>query len=113
MSIASSPLGRPVSEETRLKISNSLKGRSLSELVREKMSFSRSDETKKILSEQRKGRVGTFSGKQHSEETKKKMSEVHGTKVEVFNKDTLETIIYPSYAKAAEALGCGEGVISY
>jgi group I intron endonuclease len=118
LSIASSSLGRPVSEETRLKISNSLKGRSIPELVRQKMSLSRigkvfSDETKKILSEQRKGKDSPFLGKQHSIETKNKMSEAHGTKVEVLNKDTLETIIYPSYAKAAEAIGCAESTIRY
>jgi len=43
----------------------------------------------------------------------KKMSEGIGSKVEVFNKDTLETKIYPSNIKAAEALACSESTIRY
>lgn len=118
LSIANSSLGRAVSEETRFKISNSLKGRSITELVKQKMSLSRqgkvfSDETKKILSDLRKGKDSPFLGKQHSVDTRKKMSEAHGSKVEVFNKDTLETIIFPSNYKAAEAIGCSESTIRY
>ena len=41
------------------------------------------------------------------------MSEGIGSKVEVFNKDTLETKIYPSNIKAAEALACSESTIRY
>ncbi|KAF3079962.1 hypothetical protein TWF569_002834 [Orbilia oligospora] len=47
-------------------------------------------------------------GKLHSENTKKKMSEVLGSKVEVFNIETNETIIYSSIRKTAEALGCSD-----
>lgn len=36
-----------------------------------------SDETKKKMSESRKGRLGPMKGKHHSEETKRKMAEVH------------------------------------
>lgn len=116
--IASSSLGNILSDETKLKISNSLKGRCLSEEVKEKMSISRtgrifSVETKNKLSELRKGKPSPFLGKTHSEETRKKMSEGIGSKVEVFNKDTLETKIYPSNIKAAEALACSESTIRY
>ena len=65
------------------------------------------------MSEIRKGKPGWFTGKTHSEETRKKMSEGIGSKVEVFNKDTLETKIYPSNIKAAEALACSESTIRY
>ena len=116
--IASSSLGNILSEETKLKISDSLKGRCLSDEVKEKMSISRtgkifSVETKNKLSELRKGKSSPFLGKTHSEETRKKMSERIGSKIEVFNKDTLETNIYPSNIKAAEALACSEYTIRY
>lgn len=70
-------------------------------------------ETKNKLSELRKGKSSPFLGKTHSEETRKKMSEGIGSKVEVFNKDTLETKIFPSNIKAAEALACSESTIRY
>jgi hypothetical protein len=41
------------------------------------------------------------------------MSESIGSKLEVFYKDTLETKIYPSNIKAAEALSCSESTIRY
>lgn len=106
-------IGRIFSEETKMKVSKSLKGRFLSEETKQKMSLSRrgkklSEKTKKILSELRKGKTGSFLGRQHSEETKQKMSEVHGSKVEVLNIETNETTIYSSNYKAAEALDCSE-----
>ena len=118
LSVASSSLGKLHSEETKSKISITLKGRSLSEETKEKMSITRtgkrfSEETKNKLSELRIGKPSPFAGKTHSEETRKKMSEGIGSKVEVFNKDTLETKIYPSNIKAAEALACSESTIRY
>jgi hypothetical protein len=64
-----------LSEETRQKISEALKGKHPSAESRQKMSEAqkgkpRSPETRQKLSEAHKG-------KHHSEETKKKMSEVH------------------------------------
>ena len=44
---------------------------------------------------------------------KKRMSDNIGSKVEVFNKDTLETHIYPSISKAAEALARTASTIGY
>lgn len=41
------------------------------------------------------------------------MSESIGSKVEVFNNETLETNIYSSNIKAAEALACSESTIRY
>lgn len=41
------------------------------------------------------------------------MIEALGSKAEVFNKDTLETIIYSSNYKAAEAIGCSESTVRY
>jgi group I intron endonuclease len=118
LSVASSSLGKLHSSGTKSKISNTLKGRSLSEETKVKMSITRtgkifSDETKNKLSELRRGKPSPFEGKTHSDETRKKMSEGIGSKVEVFNKDTLETKIYPSNIKAAEALACSESTIRY
>ena len=39
--------------------------------------YSHSDETKKKMSESRKGRIGPMVGKKHSDETKEKMSKSH------------------------------------
>ena len=41
------------------------------------------------------------------------MSEALGSKVEVFNQNTLETTIYFSNYKAVEAIGCSESTICY
>lgn len=81
LSLASSSLGKLHSEETKLKISNSLKGRSLSKEVKEKMSIARtgkifSEETKNKLSEFRRGKPSPFTGKTHSDETRKKWAKV-------------------------------------
>lgn len=54
-----------VSEETKLKISETNKGRLFSE------------ETKQKISKANKGHIGWNKGKKHSEETKKKISESH------------------------------------
>jgi len=64
-------------EETKRKISESLKGRKLSEEHKRKISElhkgkKHSEETKKKMSE---SMIGKNKGKKHSEETKKKMSE--------------------------------------
>jgi group I intron endonuclease len=60
------------------------------------------------------GRTGEnhpMFGKAHSEETKAKISAANGSKVQVINKETDETIIYPSNYKAAEALSTSETTI--
>nr|YP_009072328.1 GIY-YIG endonuclease [Sclerotinia borealis]AHX82992.1 GIY-YIG endonuclease [Sclerotinia borealis] len=115
---ASSSLGRLTSEETKQKISESLKGRSLSVEIKEKMSASQkgkifSEETRRKLSELRLGKDSPFLGKQHSEETKLKMSVAIGDKIKVFNTESQETIIYNSNFKAAEALNCSDWTIRY
>jgi len=105
-------------EETKFKISNSLKGKSHLEETKQKMSESRtgkifSDETKKILSDLRTGKDSPFLNKSHTEETKLKMSEATCSKVDVFNKETNQTTIYSSNYKAAEAIGCSEFTVRY
>lgn len=110
---AGSSLGRILSEETKMKISNYFKGRPISEVAKQKMSESRTgkkftEETKKKLSELQKGKPGPFLGKQHSEETKQKMSEAIGSKVEVLNIETNETTIYSSNFQAAKVLDCSD-----
>lgn len=113
---AGSSLGRVTSEHTKLKISKALTGRSLSEEVKQKRSLSQkgrtySEETRQLFREQRLGKDSLFLGKKHTEETKLKMSEALGDKIEVFNTETKETIIYNSNYKAAEALNCSEATI--
>ena len=65
-------------EESRRKLSESLKGRTLSEETKEKMSKAHqniSDETRKKLSEARKGEKNPLFGKHLSDETRRKISE--------------------------------------
>lgn len=57
------------SEETKRKISESLKGK-----ISPRKGVNLSEETKRKLSESHKGKKGTFTGKHHSEESRKKMS---------------------------------------
>lgn len=126
--VANSSLGNLHTEETNIKISNSLKGKSLSCAsyeTNQKMSESRTgkvfsvaegSETKKILSDIRIGKITPFFNKSHScasYEIKQKLSEAMGSKLEVFNKETNETIIYSSNYKAAEAKGCSEFTVRY
>lgn len=116
--VAGSSLGVIPSEETKMKISKALKGRSLLEETKEKMSEVRkgkklSEKTKKLLSELNKGKTSPFKGRNHSEDTKQKMSIALGSKVEVLNVDTNETTLYPSNSKAAIVLGCSEFTIRY
>lgn len=118
LQMAGSSLGRVTSEQTKLKISESLSGRSLSEEVKQKMSLSQkgrtcSEETNQLFREQRLGKDSLFLGKKHTEETQLKMSEALGDKIEVFNTETKQTMIYNSNYKAAEALNCSEATIRY
>lgn len=67
------------SEETKKKISESLTGRTLSNIHKIKIGISntgkkRSKETKERLRETMKGKVPWINGKRHTEETKKKLS---------------------------------------
>ena len=64
-----------VSNETKLKMSNSAKGKPKSEETRQRMSKPKSEEHKRKLSEVLKGRPSSLKGKPKSEETKKRMSE--------------------------------------
>ena len=69
-------------EETRIKISNSNKGKKRSEETRRKISLSKKGKPApnkgKPMSEEQKRKIGEASkGKHHSEESKKTMSETH------------------------------------
>jgi group I intron endonuclease len=116
--IAGSRLGSVNSEESRLKMSNSAKGRKLTE------------ETKKLLSLANKGINNPNLGKTRSEKTKAlytlarlgksflsesmkvKMSELNGTSLSVLDLKTNETSVYPSIKKAAEAMGVSQPAIT-
>lgn len=81
--------GKKHSNETIFKISEKRKGKSLTDETKHKMSLklkgkfigeknpmfgkSMSDETKRKISESLKGRIGYWSGKKHSKETKEKI----------------------------------------
>lgn len=69
------------------------------------------EETKALISEAMSGENNSIYGKNHSAETLLKISEANGSKIQVINKETDETIIYSSNCKAAEALGCSETTI--
>ena len=72
-----------------------------------------SEEVRKAMSENRKGKNNSFFGKTHSEETKEKFREIAlnrdklhktGIKVEVLDLKTNETVIYDSIRDAVKAL---------
>ena len=118
LTTAGSRLGRIHTEESRLKMSNSSKGRKFSE------------ETKKLLSLAKKGMNNPNFGKTHSAETKalitlaklgksvlsetmkSKMSIDRGTPLKVLDLKTNETSVYSSITKAAEAMGVSQASIS-
>ena len=74
---------KPFSEETKRKISESLKGKKLSEEHKRKISESHkgmlgkhhTEETRRKLSDSHKGQIAWNKGKKHSEEYKRKLSE--------------------------------------
>lgn len=73
--------GRPVSDETKKKISEATKGKFVSEETRKKISEYQkgkhpSDETRKKLSQSHKGKTSPTKGKTLSDEHKKKLSEL-------------------------------------
>lgn len=110
-STAGSRLGSIYSEESRLKMSNSAKGRKHTE------------QSKNLLSLANKGINNPNFGKTHSKETKAlislarlgknfisesasyKMSKDTGTALRVLDLNTNETSIYTSITRAAEAMG--------
>lgn len=118
LTTAGSRLGYVHSEEARVKMSNSAKGRKFSE------------ETKKLFSIAKKGVNNPNFGKTHSKETralitlaksgksvlsesmKSKMSVDRGTSLRVLDLITNETSVYPSITKAAEGLGVSQAAIS-
>lgn len=77
---------RKISEETRKKISDTLKGHCVSDESRLKMKINgghtsywkgkkMSDEARKKMSDAKKGKSGPMKGKQHSDESRKKIGE--------------------------------------
>ena len=113
-------LGKHHSEETKRKISESIKGKNhpffgthRSEETKQKLreyhtGLSLSEETKRKISESQHGEKNGMYGKTHSEEVRKKISEKNSTKVICL--ETKE--VYPSIKKASEAIGVSANAIS-
>ena len=104
--------GEHHSEETKQKISESLKGKAFSEEHKKNISNSKkgtklSDEHKQKISESIKGENNPFYGKCHSEETRKKLRETNGKKVHCITTDKY----FDSLAEASEYYGCDRGGI--
>lgn len=75
--------------------------------------FSLSEETKKKISDANKGKQSWMKGKHHSEETRKKMSEIHSKVVLQIDKNTNEIIAeFPSLKQITRVLGFSFGGIS-
>ena len=71
--------GKPLSDETKKKLSQANKGKTLSDETRQKISQARkgitfSEETRKKISQAKKGEKHPMYGKTHTEEAKQKMS---------------------------------------
>ena len=88
-------LGRNHTISTKAKLSYSKQG------------IARSEETKRKISETKKGQE-----KKTSEETKKRISEAKGVPVEVINKETGETETYNSGKAASVALTCTPATVT-
>lgn len=108
---AGSRFGSIYSEESRLKMSNSAKGRKHTEQSKNLLSLAsrginnpnfgktHSEETKSLISLARTGK--NFL----SESAKDKMSEDTGTALRVLDLETNKTLIYTSITRAAKAMG--------
>jgi hypothetical protein len=88
-SISAANTGQKRSEETKQKLSEYHKGKTISEITKAKMSEVLkgkicSEETKKKLSEALKGKIGSFFGKNHSEDSKRKIGVTRATAVRGF-----------------------------
>nr|AMX22307.1 GIY-YIG endonuclease [Cryphonectria parasitica] len=116
--IADSWFGNTHSEESRIKMSNSAKGRKLTEETKKLLSLAKkginnpnfgkitSEETKALIS---LGRIGkSFL----SESIKEKMSADNGTAIRVIDLNTNETSVYTSITKAAKAIGITQSTLS-
>ena len=116
--------GRVLSAEWKSKISESLKGRKISdeqiELLR-KINTGRhhSEETKRKIGEHFKGKTSWMKGKHHTEEAKRKLSEAKKGKPNLalskkvyLYKDGVLVDEYPSVSEAARQLGFSQSEIS-
>jgi group I intron endonuclease len=113
LKLAGSLLGYKHTEETIALMSLAKSGENN---PRGMLGKSHSPETLALMSKVQSSidRIGSnhpMYGKNHSTETLLKMSEAIGSKIQVINKETNETIIYFSNCKAAEALCCSEKTI--
>ena len=87
-------MSKTISEETRRKISETMKGHKASEYVKQRASE-------------------THRGKVTSDETKRKQSEAHKKAVKITNEQTGEVFIYNSQKEAEDALGFARARISF
>jgi len=96
---AGNSLGRMHTEESKQKMSEAQKGKTLTEESKKKISVAMFGNKK-------------FLGKTHSEVSKAKISEARGTTVKVLDLNTNETSIFSSMNKAAKALGVTQPALS-
>ena len=82
---------KPLSDETKEKISKSKKGKTINYPKSRK---SRSEEDKQKVSNKMKGELNHFYGRKHSTETKKKISEKVKTNIEKKSLQDLQIVLY-------------------
>lgn len=116
--------GKKMSNELRQKLSKAHKGIKLSDEAKAKLSKNnarywlgkhRSEETKRKISENNKGKTGYWLGKHHSNETKEKISKAKMGTISTQRKKVIciETnIIYESLTKASEETNINSSHIS-
>lgn len=70
-----------------------------------------SEETRKKMSEAKRGNKHNFFGKTHSEESKLKMSKTRGTTIYLYSLDYQFLNTFPSSRAAAKHFKCGDPMI--
>jgi group I intron endonuclease len=99
---AGSRLGTKQSEKTKQLISNASKNRIYSSEFKEKM---------KIIAKSRLGKKSFFFGKNHTTETKNRLSLINSLPVKIINIETNTEKYFPSNIEAAKYLGIGASTL--
>ena len=121
--------GKHHTDATRQNISQAMKGRTLSDEHRKKLSqarkgknnpnygkhFTLSEEHKKKISQAHKGENNSFYGKHHTEETRQKLSQAKNYKkipIVAIQKDTGKIKIFESQMECSRVLGLHPGSVN-